>query len=476
MTTTETRRPASLAPTPMKAAPVGAPSSPQSIALAIPIPPPTEGNPATRTASDDADPNHPSPSGSPSALLDHRCSDTHTSNVEQGASSPRPPIVVAEPIHHASGGDPSTTTGHVRDDTHNEIAGGGPSTQQAEDLPEPRVAVPAGSDSPPDQKAADSQPSGVGRGSSSGQAARASAQSKVVPLLDPTLLIAAEIVDDLEKTRVANANRLRQLTRDTEDTDGEERGFGLTEDHPAVARVAAIVEGLGKLEHEAVLNVQRAMRQHPLGPWVKVQRGIGEKQAARLLAAIGDPYWNTLHDRPRTVSELWAYCGYHVVPAGQSSGESHVAPASGEMGGDTGQVVADAHMIGAGVAPRRTRGQKSNWSEDARKRSWLIVQSVIKAGGPWREVYDARKAATEGKLHETPCIRCGPKGKPAQIGTPWSDGHRHADAIRITAKEILKALWIESRRLHEPPTGGQRRDDAQRHLAAGRAPSEGGAS
>lgn len=284
---------------------------------------------------------------------------------------------------------------------------------------------------------------------------------------DPSLNFAADILDDVEQLWVANSNRLRQLTRspDELDEDGIARGFGLNATNPDVARLQAMVTTLEQLTTDATRNLERVMRRHPLHPWIKAQKGIGDKQAARLLAAIRDPYWNTLHDRPRTVSELWAYCGWHVLPVGHRASDAQGATASEEpAGGGISQRAGATQGTCAGVAPRRQRGQKSNWSEDARKRTWLIVQSIIKSGGPWREVYDKRKATTEGKLHDNPCIRCGPSGKPAQPGSPWSDGHRHADAIRITAKEILKALWVESRRIHELPAshGG---DDAQSPVA-----------
>lgn len=235
-------------------------------------------------------------------------------------------------------------------------------------------------------------------------------------LFDPMLALQADILDDLERTRIANENRLRQLTRSAVDSDGEERGFGLDASHPDVARTQGLVDALAALEHSATLNLQRALRSHPLGPWVRAQRGVGEKQAARLLAAIGDPYWNDLHDRPRTVSELWAYSGYHVVD---------------------------------GTAAKRRKGVKSNWSSDAKMRVFLISESIVKAGGPWRKIYDDRKADTEGRVHVAPCVRCGPSGKPAQPGSEWSKGHRHADALRVLSKELLKGLWLEARRLHE---------------------------
>lgn len=245
------------------------------------------------------------------------------------------------------------------------------------------------------------------------------------------LRLQAEIVDDLERTRIANENRLRQLTRTEADSDGLERGFGMTDDDPDVRRLRDLVDGLAALEHTAILNLQRSMRAHPLGPWVKAQRGIGEKQCARLIAAIGDPYWHVAEDRPRTVSELWAYSGYHTLPSSQST--------SGAQSDCAG---------GVNVAARRVKGQKSNWSSDAKMRAYLIAESIVKSGGPWREMYDGRRKTTEGRTHSVPCVRCGPSGKPALPGSEWSAGHRHADALRITAKEILKGLWIESRRLH----------------------------
>jgi hypothetical protein len=269
-------------------------------------------------------------------------------------------------------------------------------------------------------------------------------------LADPFLALSADVLDDTEATKIANENRLRQLTRTALDSDGEERGFGLDESHPDVAQLAALVALLGQVEHQAVLQLQRKMRKHPLGPWVKAQHGVGEKQAARLLAAIGDPYWNDLHARPRTVSELWAYCGLHVLPASHRSSDTHRGTAGGDSsptGGDSGQGCHDIQCSSAGVAARRRKGVKTNWSTLAKTRAYLISESMLRAGN--REVYDKRKAATEGRLHGSPCVRCGPKGKPALPGSAWSDGHRHADALRIQSKELLKGLWREAKRIHE---------------------------
>lgn len=269
-------------------------------------------------------------------------------------------------------------------------------------------------------------------------------------LADPLLALAADVLDDLERVRIANENRLRQLTRDEVDVDGLERGFGLTLEHPDVKRLAALVEALAKAEHDAELNLRRQLRQHPLGPWVKQARGVGEKQAARLLASIGDPYWNDLHERPRTVSELWAYAGYHVLRTGQGVSAVHATRAgSAPAGGDPDHCFFGNQKEDVGVAATRARGQKANWSATAKMRTYLVATSIVKAGGPYRAVYDDGRAKYAAATHQSECKRCGPAGKPAQPGTVLSDGHKHARALRLVAKAVLKDLWREARRLHE---------------------------
>jgi len=279
----------------------------------------------------------------------------------------------------------------------------------------------AGSDLPADQTWCDDQSKFVG-GDTSWNGSAATSERPLptasASLADPFLALAADVLDDAERNRISNQNRLRQLTRSETDSDGEERGFGLDESHPDVARLAALVDMLAKIEHQAGLNLNRLLRQHPLGPWVQAQKGVGEKQGARLLAVIGDPYVNEQTGEARMVSQLWAYCG-HGDPARRRA---------------KGMTQADLFRLGNPVAKSRT---------------WLIACAVLKAQGPLSSVYYDRKAATEGRLHVAPCVRCGPSGRPAQDGSPWSDAHRHADALRVTGKAMLKGLWLEARRIHE---------------------------
>lgn len=244
------------------------------------------------------------------------------------------------------------------------------------------------------------------------------------------LLIYADALDDIEATRIASENRVRALV--------QVKGLDGT---PEQQRLTAIVESLAAIEHGVELELKRALRRHPFGPWVKSTTGIGEKQGARLLAAIGDPYMRPAMQRPdgtieparpRLVSELWAYCGYHVVhPAGQTKRDLHSLPVGG-------------------VAPSHQRGQASNWNSDAKKRGFLVAESCMKnRGSSYREVYEQARLKYADAVHQQDCRRCGPSGHPAPAGSPLGAGHQHARALRLVAKAILRDLWAEGRRLHE---------------------------
>lgn len=208
---------------------------------------------------------------------------------------------------------------------------------------------------------------------------------------DALLQIYSEVLDELEKTRIANANRLTALDRD----------YGI-KGAPPYDRLAGLVEAMKQLEDEAAAVLAKNLEAHPLWPWIKSQKGVGAKQGARLLAAIGDP------SARRSPGQLWAYCGFHVVD---------------------------------GERPRRARGQRSNWNGEAKKRAWLIASKCVEFDGrpdkngrararsPYRDVYDGRRART------------------ASTHPEWSDGHAHNDALSFVAKRILRDLWREARRV-----------------------------
>lgn len=260
-------------------------------------------------------------------------------------------------------------------------------------------------------------------------------------LNDPLLGMLAATVDDLEDLRKAAENRLRQFTRTETDSDGEERGFGLDDNHPSVKTQRIVLDNIDTAYKKSVTNLERAMKNHPLGPWVQSQKGLGLKTIARLLASIGDPYWMVRHekqgdtlvvieDRPRTVSELWAYCGLAVVE---------------------------------GVGQRPRKGQVSNWKSEAKMRCWNVVQPIIqtrttirKNGGATKygDLYDELKESMQGATYGPEYEGRMFKGKPIEVGQPLSKGHIEARVQRRVMKQILKDLWIESKRLHDEADAG----------------------
>lgn len=263
-------------------------------------------------------------------------------------------------------------------------------------------------------------------------------------IADPALGMLADILDDFEESRKANNSRLGQMTRSTADSDGRFRGLGLEETAPEVQGLRSLLGSLDGLEHKAIKSLEKRIKINPLGPWIKEQKGLGFKQAARLLAVIGDPYlrmWvdddGELQYAPRTVGQLRAYCG-HGDPS---------------LVRRKGMTRAEVFQMG---------------NPTAKMRLWNISQSLVKQGvrkledaptefspetrtavSPWGQVYLDRRAATADRLHSAECRRCGPSGTPAQPGSPWSAAHKQADALRVVGKEVLKGLWLEARRIHE---------------------------
>jgi hypothetical protein len=263
--------------------------------------------------------------------------------------------------------------------------------------------------------------------------------------------MAADTVDELEALRMAAVSRLGQLTRTGPDEDGIIRGLGMPLDDPAVIRLAWMIEQIRILENKAVGDLEKQMRTHPMGSWVKKQCGLGGKQMARLLAAIGDPYvMPAMKDadgvrepaRVRTLAELRGYCGLGVVD-----------------------------VEGVGFAPRKRKGHRVHWDPAARMRLRLVTESCMKQlrkpclkvtelgyalhdvnchCSPYRVVYDDARAKYADAVHLAPCSQCVPKrsGLVAPAGSPLKDGHKHARALRMVGREVLKNLWAEARRLH----------------------------
>jgi hypothetical protein len=267
---------------------------------------------------------------------------------------------------------------------------------------------------------AHTQPVAVGeQGTSAGVGHQVvDAQSADADPADAHLLELADQLDDIERARVAADNRLLSLT-----TSKEVKPTDIV-----AVKAQEVVDGLLAIEASLIKALEQAMKAHPLGPWMERTKGVGPKQAARLLAAVGDPLWNEAEGRPRRgVAELWQFCG-HGDPA----------------------------------RSKRRKGVKVEHSPQAKMRTYLVAVSCMKVmNSPYRQVYERGRVKYAESVHAEPCVRCGPQGQPAPAGSPLSAGHQHARALRLVGKAVLKDLFVEARALdhtsreaHTPTVGG----------------------
>ena len=242
---------------------------------------------------------------------------------------------------------------------------------------------------------------------------------------DALLLVLADALDDIETIRKATANRLRSLTTVK----------GLDSFTNAAVSLQAQLDAVEALEKQRIRELEAAMAAHRLGPWVERTKGLGLKAMARLLATIGDPLWNGHEGRPRRgPDELRAYCGYSVE---------------------------------GGQRPRRQKGVKANWNSRAKSRAFVAANAALRQGH-YAPLYQRAKAAAAAKVHDRQCQNtvysspnaaqrtangCGTRAHPewGEPGSPWRPGHQHQHAISIVAKEILKDMFLEAKRLSHDP-------------------------
>ncbi|CAN5644943.1 hypothetical protein BH24ACT15_BH24ACT15_31790 [soil metagenome] len=331
----------------------------------------------------------PSVGGEPSTPNGQSIADTHTDRAVGGDPSPPTATADSASIREAVSAD-SLTTDQSHPDTHSRSVGGEPST-------------------PNDHGTADTQCHAVVGGDPLQPSVQTSTDTQNVGGGWLELRIWAEMFNDAQLQRIATTNRA-------------ERG-GVD---PAV--YAAYLESVETAERVSRLHMIRCYRRvvgEPIRLWVKNIHGLGEPSMARLLGHLGHPRWATPHhwegtgsnrilitDPPyeRSVSQLWQYCGH------------------GRPGRATRGMTAD-DLAGLG-------------SPQLKMLVHLVAEGCMKArSSPFRLVYEQARLDYADKVHSVECVRCGPSGKPAAVGTPWSPGHQLAAALRKVGKGILRDLW-----------------------------------
>lgn len=250
----------------------------------------------------------------------------------------------------------------------------------------------------------------------------------------------------------AKATQVKNIEKVIQGLRNQRRSLG--EDLPdlALRGLDESIERLSPIRTSVLSELETIVSGSRLGAWIDDTHGLGK--GLILLLGICPPI--TEFD---TVSAVWKYCGLSVTPEGK--------------------------------APRGQKGERLGF--DPVRRAYAIkrvADPVMKVGGPYREVYDDRRAHTlethppmlgaDGEPAHPECAHCrkalektaehrkgrdytrarsAPSFDCSNVGgVHWTDGHRHADALRVTAKAVLRDAWRVAR--GQPPRVGHgNRDD-----------------
>lgn len=218
----------------------------------------------------------------------------------------------------------------------------------------------------------------------------------------------SDILDTVERARLAAENRIGAWEREGIEVDGAMR--------EVLTQLAATEDAVGK-------QLDRTVHSHPLYLFIAQTVGLGDRTGARLLAAVGDPLTRpAIIDRDskevlaparprRGVAEFWQYCGH-----------------------------------GDPERSKRRKGQRIEYNPRAKMRAHLCAEACHmfdgkpdkngkgRARSPYRDVVDARRGHT------------------ASTHPEWTPKHSLNDGIHVAAKALLRDLFLFARGQSDQPS------------------------
>ena len=263
------------------------------------------------------------------------------------------------------------------------------------------------------------------------------------------LRIAAEQYGDAQKNRIAACSRVGVKA----DGNPTKNAHLLGIDAEASSAYLDAARNMEKIAKRQMTLAYRQVVPANIQQWVKDNKGLGEPSMARLLGHLGHPliarphHWEDniakvqdadgkvpkrilVADEPyiRTKEQLLAYAG-HGAPGRRRKGMTKEEAAA--LGNPSVKML--LYLVSCGVKKIKEPGvsQYRTIYDDERTRYGIDDKTKTKA-----------ENATNSKIHSVECVRCGTKGKPAEVGTPWKDGHKDAAAMRVVGKAILTDLWL----------------------------------
>jgi hypothetical protein len=258
------------------------------------------------------------------------------------------------------------------------------------------------------------------------------------------LRIAAEMLEDAQKTRISQENRVHS------ETVGARR-------YEAILRRASETE---KELSKILVALYREVAPPGVVAWQEVTPGVGAHLLARLLGHLGDPVraqpkaWAEkedgkhgdkdnpkralVHNEPfeRTVGQLWQYCGHGGAGRRRKGMTQDEALALGNP-----RCKMLTHLISEGIVKAQVRKR-----EDGSRHAASFLGRF----------YLDEKSRYAAKVHSAPCsggpVSAGPKkvvfakckhdGHYAVAGDPYQPGHVNAIALRHLGKRLLQGLWV----------------------------------
>jgi Transposase IS116/IS110/IS902 family len=182
-----------------------------------------------------------------------------------------------------------------------------------------------------------------------------------LPTEESVFRLLYRLIEDIQRVRLSHGNRVRQVLPLIPPTITPPRTIPTWE---AFFKISA--ETLAQEEARLLSLATQLLKQDPVGRWLLAQKGVGPALAVSILGEC----WPL--SRFRNPGKLWAFSGLDVA---------------------NGAGVNKAH-------PRMTAdGEKSyRWNWRLKTRLYLFGVSVVRAGGPWRDLYDQVKAVELEKL------------------------------------------------------------------------------
>jgi hypothetical protein len=181
-------------------------------------------------------------------------------------------------------------------------------------------------------------------------------------------------------------------------------------------QLCALHRELERAEARALKHVERALEQIPVwNQWLVNVRGCGPAIGGVILASIDIA-------KAEYPSSLWRYAGLDVGPDGR------------------GRSKRPEHLVERSYLDKDGKEAKRmgvTHNPELKTRLFLLATSFIKAGGPYRAIYDDRKL----RLESHPVYGAHNDGKEIEGKGKVSKGRRHMMAMREMQKRFLVDLY-----------------------------------